>query len=197
ANRQAFSDLANQIQAYGKQLKDSGDTNQDAAVHMQDMIGDLEDQGKKFGYSKGQVDAYIKSIGLIPKSVSTDVNWELSVSINHAALEAAGKDIGHVVGHNLVPGNAAGGLVTGPGTGTSDSILRRLSNGEFVVPADATAKLGPAAMESIRNGRIPQVGGTTAQATAPTINLNYYGTQQPTPEQQQIMMRDLALTARG
>lgn len=31
-----------------------------------------------------------------------------------------------------------GGLVTGPGTGTSDSILMRLSNGEFVINARAT-----------------------------------------------------------
>jgi hypothetical protein len=42
-----------------------------------------------------------------------------------------------------IPGNAAGGLIRGPGTGTSDSILARLSNGEFVVPAHAaSANLG-------------------------------------------------------
>lgn len=38
------------------------------------------------------------------------------------------------------PGNAAGGLIRGPGSGTSDSILARLSNGEFVVNAAATAR---------------------------------------------------------
>lgn len=36
------------------------------------------------------------------------------------------------------PGNAAGGLISGPGTGTSDSILARLSDGEFVSTAEAT-----------------------------------------------------------
>lgn len=35
---------------------------------------------------------------------------------------------------------ASGGLVSGPGSGTSDSIPARLSNGEFVVNASATAK---------------------------------------------------------
>jgi hypothetical protein len=35
---------------------------------------------------------------------------------------------------------AAGGPITGPGTGTSDSILARVSNGEFVVNAQQTAK---------------------------------------------------------
>lgn len=37
-----------------------------------------------------------------------------------------------------IPGQAAGGPVIGPGTGTSDSVLRRLSNGEFVVRADGS-----------------------------------------------------------
>ena len=37
---------------------------------------------------------------------------------------------------------AAGGLVTGPGTGTSDSILARLSNGEFVVNANTVRTFG-------------------------------------------------------
>jgi hypothetical protein len=35
---------------------------------------------------------------------------------------------------------AVGGLVSGPGTGTSDSVTARLSNGEYVVNAAATAR---------------------------------------------------------
>lgn len=38
---------------------------------------------------------------------------------------------------------ATGGLVTGPGTGTSDSIPARLSNGESVMNARSTAMFGP------------------------------------------------------
>ena len=38
---------------------------------------------------------------------------------------------------------ATGGLVTGPGTGTSDSIQARLSNGESVMNAKSTAMFGP------------------------------------------------------
>ena len=40
-------------------------------------------------------------------------------------------------------GAASGGLITGPGTGTSDSIPAWLSNGEFVMNAQATAKYLP------------------------------------------------------
>lgn len=39
-----------------------------------------------------------------------------------------------------IAGFASGGHITGPGTGTSDSIPARLSNGEFVVNAAATSK---------------------------------------------------------
>lgn len=41
-----------------------------------------------------------------------------------------------------MPALASGGHVRGPGTGTSDSILARLSNGEFVVKAAAVRKYG-------------------------------------------------------
>lgn len=43
----------------------------------------------------------------------------------------------------LVPGFATGGRVNGPGTSTSDSILARLSAGEFVVNAAATRQWFP------------------------------------------------------
>jgi hypothetical protein len=37
-------------------------------------------------------------------------------------------------------GHAEGGLISGPGSGTSDSVVARVSNGEFVVRADATRR---------------------------------------------------------
>lgn len=40
-------------------------------------------------------------------------------------------------------GHAHGGLITGPGTGTSDSIVARLSDGEYVVNAKSTAAYLP------------------------------------------------------
>src|SRR5690606_7144235 len=43
----------------------------------------------------------------------------------------------------LAPGGATGGLLRGPGTGTSDSIVARLSDGEFVVNAKSTSRYLP------------------------------------------------------
>jgi SLT domain-containing protein len=50
--------------------------------------------------------------------------------------------------------NAAGGLQRGPGTGTSDGILSRLSDGEFVVKASETAK-HLSTLEAMNSGNLP------------------------------------------
>ncbi|WP_210168651.1 EF-hand domain-containing protein [Methylobacterium sp. Leaf108] len=48
---------------------------------------------------------------------------------------------------------ASGGLVTGPGTGTSDSIQSRLSNGEFVLTAEATRRIGVSTLNAMNDNR--------------------------------------------
>lgn len=51
-----------------------------------------------------------------------------------------------------IPAFADGGRVRGPGTGTSDEILARLSNGEYVVPERITKKIWPF-LEALRGGQ--------------------------------------------
>lgn len=48
-------------------------------------------------------------------------------------------------------GYASGGKVTGPGTGTSDSIQAQLSTGEYVIPADVVQKLGVSFFDHLRD----------------------------------------------
>ncbi|MFA7505297.1 MAG: phage tail length tape measure family protein [Burkholderiaceae bacterium] len=52
-------------------------------------------------------------------------------------------------------GYATGGLISGPGTGTSDSILARLSDGEFVVNAEATRRFLPV-LQAINDNQLPK-----------------------------------------
>ncbi|MFE3281451.1 hypothetical protein ACFXI7_52455, partial [Nocardia sp. NPDC059239] len=49
----------------------------------------------------------------------------------------------------------AGGPVSGPGTGTSDSILAWVSNGEFIEPTDAVTPETLPLLEAIRSGWVP------------------------------------------
>ena len=80
----------------------------------------------------------------------------------------------------LVQGFATGGAVWGAGSGTSDSIPARLSNGEFVINANATAKNRPL-LEAINNNRYATGGyvgkdggiaGGAAMAGGVTVNVN-------------------------
>ena len=48
-------------------------------------------------------------------------------------------------------GFADGGYISGPGTGTSDSITARLSNGEYVVRAGAVKQLGVGFLDQLNN----------------------------------------------
>lgn len=61
---------------------------------------------------------------------------------------------------------ATGGLVTGPGTSTSDSVLARLSAGEYVVKADAVRRYGLYAMSGLNNGRWASPGQAIAAGGA-------------------------------
>lgn len=93
--------------------------------------------------------------GLIPSNVSTVIaaSDRASGTIGEVrqrldALNGKTVTVGvHIKQFGTIPkisdGLAEGGLVRGPGSGTSDSIKARLSNGEFVVNAKATAKFLP------------------------------------------------------
>lgn len=59
-------------------------------------------------------------------------------------------------GPAAVPGHKDGGPITGAGTGTSDSILSWLSNGEFVVRAAAVRRLGVGLLNSLNSGLVPR-----------------------------------------
>lgn len=76
----------------------------------------------------------------------------------------------------LIKGFSTGGYVSGSGTGTSDSIPARLSDGEFVVNAKAT-KTNRALLEAINSGeRVSTSGGGSmnvgvTQSQGPVVNL--------------------------
>ncbi|NUP37003.1 MAG: hypothetical protein HOY76_08290 [Streptomyces sp.] len=54
-----------------------------------------------------------------------------------------------------IRGFPGGGQVRGPGTGTSDSILARLSNGEFVVRAAVVRRVGAGWLKALNDGTLP------------------------------------------
>jgi hypothetical protein len=97
--------------------------------------------------------------GFIKDSIA---EWNRLTAAISAAVSAAGRFIASIPlppssldqSPGLVP-YAAGGYIRGPGSGTSDSILARLSNGEFVMRAAAVDAWGPRFMMALNNLRNP------------------------------------------
>jgi hypothetical protein len=73
-------------------------------------------------------------------------------------------------------GFAGGGKVSGPGSGTSDSIMAWLSNGEFVMRMRAVQKYGLGFMQALNEGRLNldnlrgfNLGGLVSSALSPVL----------------------------
>lgn len=83
---------------------------------------------------------------------------------------------GYVNNGNITHRYAQGGMVRGPGTGTSDSIPARLSNGEFVSDARTVAFFGPDFFSGLKrmarsfNRPSPMINGIPAFANGGMIN---------------------------
>jgi tape measure domain-containing protein len=93
------------------------------------------------GMSGGKMDwiaAGLAIAGAVVSVVGAGVNAANSSSASSGSSKVGQGFMGPTTSARV--GAAEGGLLSGPGTGTSDSILARLSNGEFVVNAGATAK---------------------------------------------------------
>lgn len=86
------------------------------------------------------------------------------------AFSAAASSYGG--GMNYAQAFATGGQVVGPGTGTSDSIPARLSNGEFVVRAASVRKYGVGFLHAINRGHLRKYasGGLVSSPALPSTN---------------------------
>jgi hypothetical protein len=60
---------------------------------------------------------------------------------------------------------AAGGLISGPGTGTSDSIPAMLSNGEYVIKAATVKQFGTKMFDNLNSGSLPVLAGANSMST--------------------------------
>ena len=118
----------------------------------------------------------------VPKSKSTKLNAEVAAAkANLSSLQAQLNTLQSktitvtTVNNNLVADGskgkglgvmkAAGGFVSGPGTGTSDSIPAYLSNGEYVIRQRSVAKYGTGFLDAVNAGRYAN-GGLVARFAA-------------------------------
>lgn len=116
-----------------------------ALGHLPGKLGQpFRDAAAAINTARGKVDDLKNSIDrLTDKTVHIDV-----VMPNVNALTG-------VRGVQGIGGYAAGGLITGPGTTTSDSIWARLSAREYVLPAAAVDRYGVAFLDALRRQALP------------------------------------------
>lgn len=178
-NEQALDSLAQAAQQNAVAMRDNGASANDVAKFMAKARTQIIQAAEKMGYSRGEaVKLADKLIGVknavksIPNQHNTkvtadtaqaqaQVNWLISwiqaktasIIIHTIGGRAEGGPVGFAAGGAV----QQPGKVRGPGTGTSDSILTRLSNGEYVMTAAATKQFEPllAAMNAAAS---PNVG---------------------------------------
>lgn len=99
-----------------------------------------------FEYSDADADTIKKLID----DLAADLKGKLTFPVNITGVAgASNSDVPDV------PQFATGGLIRGPGTGTSDSILMYGSNGEYMIKAAAVRKLGLPILNMLNQGILP------------------------------------------
>jgi hypothetical protein len=93
-------------------------------------------------------------------------------------------------------GKATGGMVFGPGTTTSDSIMTRLSRGEYVVKADAVGHYGAGMLSAINNKsfNVPRqnsfsAAGSSSQSVSQNITFHINGSSDPQAVANMVMAK--------
>lgn len=139
----------------------------------QERMDQLSDANKEFGKSiftgalsgKNGIDTLTSSLDRLRNrllDMAFDQFWESMFPKNRGATAGllGGGGLSNVLGElfgkmfNFFPKMATGGEVRGPGTGTSDSVLTRLSNGEHVTNARSAGKYR-SVLEAINADRLP------------------------------------------
>lgn len=91
--------------------------------------------------------------------------------LRRASVVPISLSMGPAPSAGAIPGYATGGILRGPGTGTSDSILMWGSNGEGIVNARAVKHYGADLIHQLNSLRVPRfaTGGILGNVPAPSI----------------------------
>lgn len=127
----------------------------------------IQDTAAMFGGSTDAAANYLKQLGLIPQDFKFGVT--AVAGVDWSQVEPLVNQL-HMNPATLL--NANGGYISGPGGPRDDAIPSMLSNGEFVVNANATAQ-HRGTLEAINAGRYANGGLVSANLTGAEIGTTY------------------------
>lgn len=145
-NITAIDDLATAANAHAQAVAEESGSIQAGNKALDASRAEFDAVLKAAGYSTDQIDAFNKTLLNTPKldPVTIQVKADTSgADASLSALEAKYGATGLIFGgHHVGYSYATGGLVTGPGGPTSDSVPVNASAGEYIVKASAVAQPG-------------------------------------------------------
>lgn len=136
---QAMNEL--NLEEIDSQFKDLGETIQDVTKNALQSFFDSFVQGGDMAKS---------ALNVLTSALSGLASQFVSGGLNQLLGGVFGGTGGAIA--SAIPGFASGGMVVGAGTMTSDSILARLSHGEYVLNARAAQSVGYGNLERINAG---------------------------------------------
>jgi TP901 family phage tail tape measure protein len=157
--------------AYNAALRGSNSLTQDASIHQKSLAGQLASVNEQFqllvrnisndaGFKLlttgvlGLTTAFIKLVDAVRPFLP------ILAAFGVAKVATNFSKIGTSFGTELLSGKpkkfADGGKISGPGTGTSDSILARVSNDEYIVSAKGVRSVGVNVLDQINSGKLPK-----------------------------------------
>lgn len=194
ANR-ALTEMAEKYANATAYMIINADEGEDLNQIIDDQVEAFKQNAIQMGYTEEQAQAVadilreelIKSMEEIPENIETEINAETSAALS--AVQSFVRDANdrlaqidrniiittsYVEERRTASGGAggnfaymsAGGLVTGPGSSTSDSIAARLSDGEYVLRASAVEKYGVPFLNALNQQRV-----TSAMMSAPASSV--------------------------
>lgn len=135
--------------------------------------------GKAAAIAKAMIDTYSSATAAYASLASIPIIGPALGTAAAAAAIAAG--LANVAAIRSQPiGFAKGGRISGPGTGTSDSVLARVSTGENVITAAATSYYGQDFMDAVNTMQYPR-GARDEQLLAQLTSTAGFGAGRPEP----------------
>jgi len=165
ANLENLLDLTSKIEEYGAAVEaKTGSTEKARAAMVRErdaLVKNLVKMGIARDRAQELVDKYLK-MPAATKAAADGVD-KVTDAINRIpsnktvtiTVQTNGQNRRLIAAETL----ASGGLVTGPGSGTSDDVAAWLSNGEYVLTAATTRRIGVANLDRLNRGTGMASGG--------------------------------------
>lgn len=155
--------IRNLISAYLDQVAavaESTGSQEEAMGVAEELEAEFRELGRRLGLTEEQIDEYAEAFDAIPSLVETTVRTRYTYTgqVPTHGRSVPGYADGGIVGFadGGIPGFPGGGLFSGRGGPRSDSNIIAVSDGEFIVNADATSRYR-SLLEAINSGK--QWGG--------------------------------------